>query len=523
MARRASPARSPRPRSPASPCRARTARRGRPPRRAPRRLRGRCPRSPRAGNQPRPGSAPEALPSLRRAPAPSTARAARGPQSGAPRHGVSLPRRGPRRATAPGSPATLWRVPRSRAGLSRGAPLRAAARRRRASPRRAHWRRRWPGARAYGPPRRRGTRRGSAPRAGCAARGLASESRGTGAARHARRRLRRRFCRSVDDPRPAHALDPRARDEVVQRALVVTEPSHRVAEPERRARREVRDESQDRDAERRRRAVLADDDAHAHDHLADRLAEERVKDGRVHGREHEGERPQQHRDERPDVLDPRAPDQVRERAVRRLDEGEDREVERERDRANPEAAGTGLDHAAYNIAMLSVQDGQNRILTQIARITPPEFLPLGRSLGRVVAEDLRAPFDVPPTDNSAVDGYAVTSADIPATGTRDLEVVADLPAGAVFDGALGPGQAVRIMTGAPMPRGADTVYPQEVVGRLDGRVRVGPIAKGANVRMRGEDIHAGTIVVERGTVLRPQEIGLLASLGQVQLPIHRRP
>src|SRR6266849_2963219 len=173
--------------------------------------------------------------------------------------------------------------------------------------------------------------------------------------------------------------------------------------------------------------------------------------------------------------------------------------------------------------MLSVQDGQNRLLTQIARSTPPEFLPLGRSLGRVGAEDVRAPFDVPPTDNSAVDGYAVTSADIPATGTRDLAVVADLPAGSVFDGALGPGHAVRIMTGAPMPRGADTVYPQEVVGRLDGRVRLGPIAKGANVRMRGEDIHAGTIVVERGTVLRPQEIGLLASLGQVQLPIHRRP
>ena len=173
--------------------------------------------------------------------------------------------------------------------------------------------------------------------------------------------------------------------------------------------------------------------------------------------------------------------------------------------------------------MLSVQDGQNRILTQIDRSTPPEFLPLGRSLGRVVAEDVRAPFDVPPTDNSAVDGYAVTSADIPATGTRDLAVVADLPAGSVFDGALGPGQAVRIMTGAPMPRGADTVYPQEVTTRAGGRVRVGPIAKGANVRMRGEDIHAGTIVVERGTVLRPQEIGLLASLGQVQLPIHRRP
>src|SRR5438128_1438960 len=174
--------------------------------------------------------------------------------------------------------------------------------------------------------------------------------------------------------------------------------------------------------------------------------------------------------------------------------------------------------------MISVQDGQNRILTQITRSTSPEFLPLGKTLGRVVAEDVRAPFDVPPTDNSAVDGYAVGSADIPATGTRDLRVVADLPAGSVFDGALAAGETVRIMTGAPMARGADTVYPQEVVTKLDGgRVRVGPIAKGTNVRMRGEDIHAGTIVIERGTVLRPQEIGLIASLGQVQVPVHRRP
>src|SRR5213593_4376013 len=161
--------------------------------------------------------------------------------------------------------------------------------------------------------------------------------------------------------------------------------------------------------------------------------------------------------------------------------------------------------------MISVEDGQNRILTQITRSTSPEFLPLGKTLGRVVAEDVRAPFDVPPTDNSAVDGYAVGSADIPATGTRDLRVVADLPAGSVFDGALAAGESVRIMTGAPMARGADTVYPQEVVTKLDGgRVRVGPIAK-------------GTIVIERGNVLRPQEIGLIASLGQVQVPVHRRP
>src|SRR4029450_9545132 len=91
------------------------------------------------------------------------------------------------------------------------------------------------------------------------------------------------------------------------------------------------------------------------------------------------------------------------------------------------------------------------------------------------------------------------------------------------DGVLAPGQAVRIMTGAPMPRGADTVYPQEVVERHEGRGRVGPIKKSANVRMRGEDVQAGSIAIERGTVLRPQELGLIASLGFWQVLVHRRP
>ncbi|HEU5319586.1 MAG TPA: gephyrin-like molybdotransferase Glp [Methylomirabilota bacterium] len=173
--------------------------------------------------------------------------------------------------------------------------------------------------------------------------------------------------------------------------------------------------------------------------------------------------------------------------------------------------------------MLSVRDGQDRILAQVTAPTAPEQLPVTRALGRVLAASVRAPFDVPPADNSAVDGYAVGSADIPAAGARELAVVGDLAAGAVFAGALGPGQAVRIMTGAPMPAGADTVYPQEIVEATGARVRVGPLAKGANVRMRGEDVEAGAVVVEAGTVLRPQEIGLVASLGLWQLQVHRRP
>ncbi|HTO12383.1 MAG TPA: gephyrin-like molybdotransferase Glp [Candidatus Binatia bacterium] len=173
--------------------------------------------------------------------------------------------------------------------------------------------------------------------------------------------------------------------------------------------------------------------------------------------------------------------------------------------------------------MISVRDGQAHILAQAGGAVPPERVPVTRALGRVLAADVQAPFDVPPADNSAVDGYAVGSGDIPGAGTRELAVVGDLAAGAVFAGTLGAGQALRIMTGAPMPAGADTVYPQENVERVGERVRVGPIAKGVNVRARGEDVEAGGIVIEAGSVLRPQEVGLVTSLGVWQLEVHRRP
>jgi len=173
--------------------------------------------------------------------------------------------------------------------------------------------------------------------------------------------------------------------------------------------------------------------------------------------------------------------------------------------------------------MISVQDGQNQILRQLPHSTPPEVVAVTRARDRVLAEDLAAPFDVPPLDNSAVDGYAVASDDVPAANRRELAVIAELAAGAVFTGTVASGQTVRIMTGAPMPRGASTVYPQEVVERRGDRLSVGPISKGANVRKRGEDIQAGTVALEHGTVLRPQELGLITSLGHWQVLVHRRP
>jgi molybdopterin molybdotransferase len=174
-------------------------------------------------------------------------------------------------------------------------------------------------------------------------------------------------------------------------------------------------------------------------------------------------------------------------------------------------------------AMISVADAQAHILAQVTRIAPPEVVAVGAALGRVLAEDVRAAFDVPPTDNSAVDGYAVRSEDIPRSGFRDLTVVADLAAGAVFDGALGEGAALRIMTGAPMPAGAGTVYPQEIVERRGSTVRIPAGAAGVNVRHRGEDVRAGSAVLTAGIVLRPQELGVAASLGLPQLLVRQRP
>src|SRR5262245_58904535 len=173
--------------------------------------------------------------------------------------------------------------------------------------------------------------------------------------------------------------------------------------------------------------------------------------------------------------------------------------------------------------MLSVSDAQARILAQVTDPAPPELIPVGKCLGRVTADDIHASTDVPPTDNSAVDGYAVLSSDIPTVGTRSLEVVADLAAGSIFAGVLRSGQALRIMTGAPMPAGADTVYPQESVTREGSQVVVPTIARGANVRERGEDVRAGAVVLPAGTVLRPQELGVAASLGLTQLLVRQAP
>ncbi|HZS34882.1 MAG TPA: gephyrin-like molybdotransferase Glp [Methylomirabilota bacterium] len=173
--------------------------------------------------------------------------------------------------------------------------------------------------------------------------------------------------------------------------------------------------------------------------------------------------------------------------------------------------------------MIAVADARARILAQVERATAPETRPLRSALGRVLACDVRAPFDVPPADNSAVDGYAVRAADLRPGGSARFRVVGDLPAGGVFAGAIARGEALRIMTGAPMPPGADTVVPKELAVEAPGEVELRAVDAGANVRARGEDVRAGEVVLRAGAVLRPQDLGLLASLGFPETRVHRPP
>ncbi len=191
---------------------------------------------------------------------------------------------------------------------------------------------------------------------------------------------------------------------------------------------------------------------------------------------------------------------------------------------------------ATTSGMLSVDEARQRILAFFDRL-PVERRPLLDGLGQVLAEDIVAPFDVPPLDNTAMDGYAVRAAD--TTGASEsapveLRVVADLAAGYVHDTAIGPGEAVRIMTGAPMPPGSDAVVPFEETDeplrgpnqapKKGATVRIlKSAAVHANIRFRAEDVREGTPVIPAGRVLRPSEVGVLASLGLSEVPVYRRP
>ncbi len=171
--------------------------------------------------------------------------------------------------------------------------------------------------------------------------------------------------------------------------------------------------------------------------------------------------------------------------------------------------------------MIPVPDAIQIVLGAVAPL-PPERVPIMEARGRVLAEDVRAPRDLPPHDNSAMDGYAVRHADV-APGTT-LRVVEAIPAGSVASRALEQGQAAKIMTGAPIPPGADTVVPVEDTRPRGEEVEiVGVPGRGANIRPAGEDVRGGELVLPRGTRVRPAEVGMLASLGRSFVLVHQRP
>jgi molybdopterin molybdotransferase len=171
--------------------------------------------------------------------------------------------------------------------------------------------------------------------------------------------------------------------------------------------------------------------------------------------------------------------------------------------------------------MTTCRDALRLILDSVAPL-PARPTPLFDALGLVLAERVISPETVPPFTNSAMDGYAVRHDDV-ADAPADLEVLADLPAGSVATDEVRPGTAIRIMTGAPLPAGADSVVPVEATSSEGRRVRIAaPVKPGANVRLAGEDLRAGEELLPAGFALTPAALGVLASVGLAEVPVRPR-
>ena len=186
------------------------------------------------------------------------------------------------------------------------------------------------------------------------------------------------------------------------------------------------------------------------------------------------------------------------------------------------------------MSLLKVDAARARILSHFEPIGT-ETLPLAKCARRVLATDVAAQNDLPSFDNSSMDGFAVIASDLAKAATaspRTLNVVADIPAGTNPDVTLTPGQAARIMTGAPMPKGADAVIPVEETDfqdRSPGTLAPKIVAiykslkAGDYVRAQGTDVQTGQPVLQSGHKLRPQDLGLLAMLGVADVPVYRKP
>ena len=177
----------------------------------------------------------------------------------------------------------------------------------------------------------------------------------------------------------------------------------------------------------------------------------------------------------------------------------------------------------YDAASLSCDEALRQILERIQPVGETATLPLRETLGRVLARAIVSPIDVPSHRNSAMDGYAVRTEDLPATGVRRLRVVGHSFAGRPYAGTVGPNEAVRIMTGAVVPPETNVVVMQEQV-ETDGDCIVidNRHADGQNVRAAGEDIREGATVLESGRVISPADLGLIASLGIGEVEVYRR-
>jgi len=184
--------------------------------------------------------------------------------------------------------------------------------------------------------------------------------------------------------------------------------------------------------------------------------------------------------------------------------------------------------------MISVEEALEKILSYV-EVLEPERRPILDCLGQVLAEDVYSTIDIPPLDNSAMDGYAVRAEDTYGAGESSpvyLAVVGEVAAGSLPTREVEPTTAIRIMTGAPLPDGADAVVQFEDTDEMTRKSSGGDLSqigilrqakKRLNVRNRGEDIAKGSLVLEKGRVLRPQEIGVLASLGRSTALVIRRP
>ena len=187
----------------------------------------------------------------------------------------------------------------------------------------------------------------------------------------------------------------------------------------------------------------------------------------------------------------------------------------------PRRSGTG---PWNDEALLTVDEARKRIQRLARPVSGVERVPLRGALGRVLAEDVIAGMDVPPHDNAGMDGYALSGVDLADDGSAALTVVGTGLAGHAFGGIVPAGCCVRVMTGAVMPAGCDTVVPQESCRIQVGAIHIpaGALRRGDNRRRRGEDLQAGKPALDAGKLLRPADLGLIASLGLPEVVVRRK-